>query len=253
MSESLLAAFADAAARRLRRLPAPDGLWAATMQDDAYLIAADGWVAGPPHPGDRQEGQDQGPRLDLRPDAQALDRGPLLRQGAGRAGRAAGRPGHRVGRQTELEEEHSGDDGVFSGYDSITAAAVKDRIKEIGRDPEGAAELAILKQWLAQTERIAALKKQTKEADAALDAAALARYDALTEADVRALVVGDKWMGRIAADVGAELDRVSQDLSGRVRELAERYALPMAQLTDEVEALAARVETHLRKMGTSWN
>jgi type I restriction enzyme M protein len=142
---------------------------------------------------------------------------------------------------------------VFSGYDSITAAAVKDRIKEIGRDPEGAAELAILKQWLAQTERIAALKKQTKEADAALDAAALARYDALTEADVRALVVGDKWMGRIAADVGAELDRVSQDLSGRVRELAERYALPMAQLTDEVEALAARVETHLRKMGTSWN
>jgi type I restriction enzyme M protein len=95
----------------------------------------------------------------------------------------------------ELEEEHSGDDAVFSGYDSITAAAVKDRIKEIGRDPEGAAELAILKQWLAQTERIAALKKQTKEADAALDAAALARYDALTEADVRALVVGDKWMG----------------------------------------------------------
>jgi hypothetical protein len=55
--------------------------WAATMQDDAYLIAADGWVAKPaPHPGDRQEGQEQGPRLDLRADPQAADRGALLRR-----------------------------------------------------------------------------------------------------------------------------------------------------------------------------
>ena len=39
-----------------------------------------------------------------------------------------------------------------------------------------------------------------------------------------------------------ELDRVSQTLTGRIRQLAERYATPLPKLTDEVETLAARVD-----------
>ena len=50
-----------------------------------------------------------------------------------------------------------------------------------------------------------------------------------------------------------ELDRVSQTLTGRIRELAERYATPMPQLTEEVETLARRVDEHLKKMGFAWN
>jgi type I restriction enzyme M protein len=34
--------------------------------------------------------------------------------------------------------------------------------------------------------------------------------------------------------------------------LAERYATPLPNLTDEVERLAAQVEEHLKKMGASW-
>jgi len=64
--------------------------------------------------------------------------------------------------------------------------------------------------------------------------------------------VDDKWMVRLAASVQGELDRVSQTLTGRIRELAERYATPLPQLTDEVAALAARVEGHLAKMGALW-
>jgi len=62
-------------------------------------------------------------------------------------------------------------------------------------------------------------------------------------------VIDDKWMARLAASVQGELDRVSQTLTGRIRELAERYATPLPQLTDEVAVLAARVEGHLAKMG----
>jgi type I restriction enzyme M protein len=47
-------------------------------------------------------------------------------------------------------------------------------------------------------------------------------------------------------------DRVSQTLTGRIRELAERYATPLPQLTDEVATLATRVDGHLRKMGAVW-
>jgi type I restriction enzyme M protein len=52
--------------------------------------------------------------------------------------------------------------------------------------------------------------------------------------------------------VQGELDRVSQTLTGRIRELAERYATPLPKLTEEVKTLTARVEEHLKKMGAEW-
>ena len=65
-------------------------------------------------------------------------------------------------------------------------------------------------------------------------------------------MVDDKWLTTIAAAVQGELDRVSQTLTGRIRQLAERYATPLPELTDEVAALAARVDGHLKKMGAVW-
>jgi len=56
----------------------------------------------------------------------------------------------------------------------------------------------------------------------------------------------------ITAAVQGELDRVSQTLTGRIRQLAERYATPLPQLTDEVATLAARVDGHLKRMGAVW-
>ena len=75
------------------------------------------------------------------------------------------------------------------------------------------------------------------------------KYPALTEADIQTLVVDDKWLASIKAAVQGELDRVSQTLTGRIRQLAERYATPLPQLVDEVAMLAARVDGHLKKMG----
>jgi len=40
-----------------------------------------------------------------------------------------------------------------------------------------------------------------------------------------------------------------ETLTGRIRQLAERYTTPLPQLTDEAATLAARVEEHLKKMG----
>ena len=65
-------------------------------------------------------------------------------------------------------------------------------------------------------------------------------------------MIDDKWMAHLAAAVQAELERVSQTLTSRIRELAERYATPLPELTKEVETLAERVEEHLAKMGATW-
>jgi type I restriction enzyme M protein len=45
---------------------------------------------------------------------------------------------------------------------------------------------------------------------------------------------------------------VSEPLTARIRKLAERYATPLPQLVDEVEALSARMEEHLKRMGAAW-
>jgi type I restriction enzyme M protein len=158
-----------------------------------------------------------------------------------------------MAKASELEEAYGGDEGVFAGFDSITAAAVNERIREIDKDPDEADELAVLKQWLGLSDTVVALKKQVREFEAALDTLAYEKYAKLSEGEIKTLVVDDKWMAQLHGDMQGELDRVSQMLTGRIRELAERYATPLPQLTDEVEALARRVDEHLKKMGFAWN
>ena len=90
--------------------------------------------------------------------------------------------------------------------------------------------------------------KKVKESQKALDARVASKYKQLTEAEIKTLMVEDKWLAAIAANVQGELDHVSQALTGRIQQLAERYATPIPKLTDEVEAFAARVHEHLKKM-----
>ena len=227
--------------------------WAEAMQDDIYLIAADGWVAQTSRivESDKKgKSKDRGWTCELIPKPLIVARYFAVQQTAIDALQAE--LDAASASQTELEEEQGGEDGVFNGYDGITAATVKDRIREIGNDRDGADELRVLKQWLDLGNQISSLKKQIKEADAALDQRALAKYPTLTQSDIQSLVIDDKWMARLASSVQGELDRVSQTLTGRIRELAERYATPLPQLTDEVAMLAAKVEAHLAKMGASW-
>jgi type I restriction enzyme M protein len=128
---------------------------------------------------------------------------------------------------------------------------VKSRIKEIGSDADAADELAVLKAWLKLSDEEATLKKTVKTLDSALEQKAYDRYATLTEADIQQLVVHDKWLTILNASLSAELDRVSQTLTRRIRELAERYATPLPALADEVEALSAKVGEHLKRMGVS--
>jgi len=227
--------------------------WAETMQDDAYLIAADGWVAKPTRiveTDKKGKTKDRGWTCDLLPKPFIVARYFAKEQAAIDAKQAELEA--TTATLSELEEEHSGEDAAFSGFDNITVATVKERIREIGKDPDGADELKVLKTWQALTEQIAALKKAVKAAEAALDAQAYGHYAKLSTAEIQSLVVDDKWMAHLSAAVQGELDRVSQTLTGRIRELAERYTTPLPDLTDEVASLAARIEEHLEKMGVVW-
>ena len=62
-------------------------------------------------------------------------------------------------------------------------------------------------------------------------------------------MVEDKWLATISAAIHGEMDRISQALTQRVKELAERYETPLPLLAASVASLSAKVEAHLRKMG----
>ena len=110
----------------------------------------------------------------------------------------------------------------------------------------------MLSDWLKLNSDEADLKKRLKEAEAALDAEAYAKYPKLAEAEIKMLVVDDKWLAALDRDIHGEMDRVSQQLTQRVKELAERYETPMPQMVSRVADLEAKVTRHLKKMGFSW-
>jgi type I restriction enzyme M protein len=98
-------------------------------------------------------------------------------------------------------------------------------------------------------EHESAASKKVKDAQKLLDTKVAGQYAKLSVDDIKTLMVDDKWLTTLTADVQTELDRVSQALTGRIKQLAERYAEPLPQLATDVATLNAKVEAHLKKMG----
>jgi type I restriction enzyme M protein len=115
--------------------------------------------------------------------------------------------------------------------------------------PEELRDLGVVVRYLSLLDQQADAKARLKAAQEDLEAKLDAKYPMLTEDEIKTLVVDDKWLATIAAAVQGELDRVSQTLTGRIRQLAERYSTPLPSLTEHVESLSARVAKHLTKMG----
>jgi type I restriction enzyme M protein len=240
--------------------------WAETMQDDVYMIVSDGWrEAAKPRPiiEDKSKKTKEKPdftvgklkyKAELIPTALVIARYFSIEQGTIEKLEAEVAATQQA--MEEMAEEHSGEDGLLESAkndkDKLTKASVTARLKEIKGDADAADERKVLNDYIALIEKEAATSARVKAAQDALMAKVAAQYGKLTEDEIKTLVVEDKWLATLAAAVQGELDRVSQNLTGRIRELAERYATPLPHLTDKVATLAARVEEHLKKMGAVW-
>lgn len=155
----------------------------------------------------------------------------------------------------ELEsfiEEHTADEGLLlealNDKDKVTLATVKVRSK-LAVDAE---EKYVLKNVQKLFEAETALKKKVKELQDALDLKVFNKYPTLTEDEVKDLVVQDKWFATLNSSIEAEIERVTQQLANRVKELNERYAEPLPQITQNVDALSLKVAEHLKAMGLEW-
>ena len=138
---------------------------------------------------------------------------------------------------------------VANDKGKITSKCVKDRLKAINADPTAAEEKQVLQQYANLADKETAANKQVKEAQRERDTKVAAMYACMTQSEVQILVVRDKWLATLTELVQGELGRVSQTMAGRIKQLADRYAIPLPQLAQEVEELQAKVNEHLKKMG----
>jgi type I restriction enzyme M protein len=225
--------------------------WSAAMQDDCYAISADGWKAEPNIDLDKKnKKKDKGWSCDLIPKSLIVARYFAKEQDAIDTRNAELES--LSSKMAEIEEEHGGEEGLLSELEKVNKANVAARMKEIKGDKEAKEEFAILTEWLDLNTKEAELKKQIKDLESALDAKALAQYSKLSEAEVKSLVVDDKWLATIDTDIHGEMDRISQTLTQRVKELAERYDQPLPALAEQADAMESKVRAHLERMGFAW-
>jgi type I restriction enzyme M protein len=233
--------------------------WAHSMQDDAYIIDADGWKAETYRIIETKKGKDGKPdktidrgwACDLIPKSLIVARYYAAEQVA--IDKVAGELESVTALITELEEEEGGENGAFIGLEKVNKLSVTARLKEIKDDADADEERILLNKWLELNDKEVKLKKELKEAETALDMKAYEHYPKLTEADIKALVVDDKWLSTLEAAVQGEVDRIGQRLTERVTVLAERYEVPLPQLADRADEVQGRVTTHLARMGFPWN
>jgi type I restriction enzyme M protein len=223
------------------------------MQDDCYLLAADGWKAETYRiieEGKNGKQKDKGWACDLVPKEYVVAR--FFAGEQAQIDQLTAELETVEAEKTELEEEQGGEDGAFADLEKVNKGNVNVRLKEIKGDADAAEEEAALKAWLKLTNTESDLKKRIKETESALDKAAYAKFPELTVEEIKALTVDDKWLSAVQAMIEDEMDRISHALAERVLVLAERYEFRLPEITERVANLETKVNQHLERMGFAW-
>ncbi|MDD4641685.1 MAG: type I restriction-modification system subunit M [Bacteroidales bacterium] len=239
--------------------------WEEIMQDDAHIITTDEWQAG--NEVIRLQKEGQGKNKGKKKDVAGLE---------GLEGRLI--PTSLIIKtyfkvkqedldilQSELEqvgsemeemvEEYAGDgdnaplEEAKNDAGNITKANLTKQIKEIKNNPEYKDDLAILQKYNDLIEKEADCKAKIKAVENELEKKVIAKYPTLSLDEIKILVVERKWMDELQNRIMSEVERTSQTLAGRIKELTERYSETLPQIETETKTLNAKVDAHLAQMG----
>ena len=244
--------------------------WIGTMQDDVYLVTSAGWrKAATPRPviEDKKRKIKETPdltigrkkyKMDLIPPALVIARFFADEQAALDTLRAR-RDAAANALQDFILEHASGDESedrplaaAVGDRGKVVKARVNEQLQILSDDPESADDQEILERCLSLLGVASRAGKDFGEARTALAESVLRRYASLSESEVKALVVEDKWISGLRTALTGEAGRLARRLAGRIETLEDRYAKPLPELKRKVEGLNSRVEGHLRKMGLAW-
>ncbi|MCB9987711.1 MAG: type I restriction-modification system subunit M [Rhodospirillales bacterium] len=244
--------------------------WAEVMQDDVYMLAQDGWGAANvmrqlvpvkdkngkavyKEEHDFEFGAGKAKKRfksDIVPPRLVIARYFPEKQAALDALQSA----YEAATQ-ELEtfiEENSGEEELVeeakNDKGKVTQKGIKDRLK-VTRDAD---EITALKKCLGLVHQESKAKSAVKAAKDELDKLVFEKIPKNAEAELKDIVVNRKWFASVEATITEEIERMAQQLAGRVKTLEERYSETLPSLSKEVEKYTDLVESHLKEMGLSW-
>lgn len=233
--------------------------WSGTMQDDCYLIAANGWNAAlyTPQPTAKNKGAKPKEKKASAPEDVACDLLPVpivideyFAKEKHLISASEELLNDKENQLNELLDEHA--DAAFDednfADNKLTDSNVKKRIKTLDKKSD-ANEIAVLTQYLKLKEDISLTKKTLKTLKYNLLTALTVKYAKLTEADIKRLVIEKKWFAALSARLDSEMQRIGQQLTSKVSALAERYAQTLPEIDAEIAGLEAKVAAHLKQMG----
>jgi len=145
----------------------------------------------------------------------------------------------------EMREENSGEGQVFFEVEKVSKKAMKE-IKQQEWDEEDKIIIINYEKLLLLEGGFA---KRIRVAKSDLDKTLLNKLKSLSVDEIKTLIVDNKWMKTLESSVNSEMDRISQKLMQRIKELVERYAEDLPSIEKEVEMLSAKADQHWIKMG----
>ena len=241
--------------------------WAEIMQDDLYEITADGWKAGNElkriekitKKGDTEVRKPiagmEGLEGILIPPALIIQAYFAKEQAA--IDELEAQAETLNANMDELREEHGVEDGLLANATDdkgkISKGNLAKAIKELGkRNADNADEYEQLQAYKKMMDYEVEAQSEIKAAKIELEKKVIVQYPRLSMYEIKTIVVENKWMYSMEQRIRTEMDNISHRLTQRIKELAERYETPLPKLSSEVEALAMKVENHLKQMNFTW-
>lgn len=228
--------------------------WAETMQDDVYMIMADGWKLNlrPKQKEDKKE-KKMVPVVvktwndlesDLLPVEYIVNR--FCKSELEACDELSASIAFMENEVTSLVEEN---DDVFDTKnfekEKINLASVKKRAKVTkGEEQEH------LMEWIELQNSIKAEKAKLKEANDKLLSRVKEEYELLAQNEMRVKnLVKEKWVNAISTRIESELSRSIELLKSQLSAISDRYDQTLPSIDKEVEDYESRVNAHLAQMG----
>ena len=156
----------------------------------------------------------------------------------------------------EFLEEHNNEEGLLAEVKNdkgkLTKTALTSRVNEIKNDSKFTEDLKVLRQALEFISKEAKFTDEIKKLQVKLDLQIIDYSQKLSEDYIKKLVVNEKWFAKLASDLMGELERVTYNLTNRIKELEERYKKPLPEIISQLNDLNTQVDSHLKKMGLVW-
>jgi len=243
--------------------------WNEVMQDDVYLIKYEGWknAAMPEVPEERKEfAIKETPDLVIGKAKYKMDLLPpdiIINKYFAAEKEQIENLQNEVEilqqKLNEFEEEHSTEtaDGeapllseVMDEDGKISKKNVQARLKELSKND--IQEKEVLTQWMELYDEISKINKQIKQLQENLYKQVLTQYQALSEEEIKEMVINDKWMHSLEKNINDYIQKIATRLSTRIKELTERYETPLSDIEKEVKEYTQKVKEHLVKLGIEW-